>query len=92
MRRLKVTLGSLLLSAALIPSLAGAGCAVRGEARVRYYDSDHRDWHNWDEHEERQYRRYLNERHMEYRDFNQMDNQGKAQYWKWRHSQAGSGS
>jgi len=86
------SLGSLLLGAALATSAASVACAVRGEARIRYYDRDHEDWHYWDNHEEDRYRAYLNNRHQEYRDFRSLNDDEKKQYWNWRHKQTDSGT
>ena len=85
MRRIGISFPSLLLSAALLGSLAGAGCAVRGEGYVRYHDGDHDDRHRWDGHEEDHYRQYLRDRHMEYRQFNNLSDREKQEYWNWRH-------
>ena len=44
--------GPLLLAAAMLLPVANTGCT----ARVRVYD--HSDYHNWDDREDRAYRRY----------------------------------
>jgi hypothetical protein len=74
------TIGSLLL----IASLAGpaAGCA----ARVRIYDEPRRDYHRWDDREDRAYRRYLAEVRREYREFRSLDRHEQEEYWEWRHA------
>ena len=46
-------LGPLLLAAAMLLPVANTGCT----ARVRVYD--HSDYHNWDDREDRAYRRFL---------------------------------
>lgn len=84
MRNLNRLLGSLLLAAAVaVPAM------VVGEAKaqeVRVYDRDHHDYHNWDEHENGAYRRYLNENHREYREYNHQSHRDQRNYWNWRHS------
>jgi hypothetical protein len=55
------------------------------EAR-RVYDESRRDWHEWDDNEDRAYRQFLTERHRDYRDFFQVDVRGQRDYWTWRHS------
>lgn len=40
--------------------------------RNRFYDRDHRDYHNWNNNEDHSYRLYLGERHREYRPFAEM--------------------
>jgi len=74
--------GPCILATAILAPLAFTGCA----ARVRVYDEDHRDYHRWDDREDRAYRRYLGERHEEYREFSQRSNEEQRDYWNWRHS------
>jgi len=70
--------GALLLSTALAGS---AGCF----AAVRIYDAPRNDYHRWDSGEERAYRAYLTERHLEYREFKRLGPGEQEQYWGWRH-------
>jgi len=76
--------GGLLLSAALIAPLA-----VRADDRdhrvTRYYDRDARDYHQWDDHEDRAYRVYLQGQHREYRDFSRERREHQRLYFRWRH-------
>ena len=53
--------------------------------QVRVYDSRHRDYHNWDDHEDRAYRSYMVERHRPYRSYNEQRARDQRNYWKWRH-------
>jgi hypothetical protein len=69
---------ALLLTAVLAGS---AGCA----ARVRVYDAPHRDYHRWNDGEERAYRAYLAERHREYRAYRDLNRAEQDEYWQWRH-------
>jgi len=55
----------------LLP-VANTGCT----ARVRVYD--HSDYHNWDDREDRAYRRYLDEKHEPYRDYKKQDSDKPA--------------
>src|SRR5258708_6628627 len=63
MRRIDRYIGSLFLAAAIAaPALVVAEAkAQEHSAQVRVYDRDHRDYHNWDDREDRAYRRYLAE-------------------------------
>jgi hypothetical protein len=70
----------MLVAAALLASLGNIGCA----ARMRVYDRDRNNWHYWNRNEERDYRRYLVERHEQYRDFRKLDPDEQRAYWKWR--------
>ncbi len=51
----------------------------------RYYDRDHRDYHTWDDHEDRAYRIYLGEHHQDYREFAQINAARQREYFRWRH-------
>lgn len=84
-------LAALLLNAALVGGAITTGCAVRGEARLRYYDRDHEDWHSWDDREDHEYRRFLNDHHRDYRDFRELNDKEKSDYWKWRHDNSRGG-
>jgi hypothetical protein len=90
MNRITRYLGPLLLSATLLASAVTTGCAVRGETRLRIYDGDHRDWHDWDDREEHEYRIYLGEQHRDYRDFHRLNGREKSEYWSWRHNHSDS--
>ena len=81
MHRTQRCLGPALLAAAFVVPMIGAGCA----ARVRYYDVEYRDYHRWDDREDRAYRRYWDERREQYRDWSRLNEREQGDYWKWRH-------
>ena len=74
----------LLLMGALVPIPPQAAQAQSVDIRV--YDSHHRDYHNWDDREDRAYRRYLAERRWEYREYRRQSARRQRAYWQWRHS------
>lgn len=49
-------------------------------ARDRYYDEEHRDYHAWDDNEDVQFRLYLGGRNEPYREFRQMDADHQREY------------
>lgn len=52
----------------------------------RYYDADRHDYHEWNEHENRAYRRWMEERReREFRDYVRMKREQQREYWRWRH-------
>jgi len=51
----------------------------------RYYDRDGRDYHTWDDHEDRAYRLYLGEQHRDYREFHRVKPVQQQEYFRWRH-------
>jgi hypothetical protein len=72
---------SILLAATCVGAALGSGCV----ARVGLYDPDHRDYHRWDDREDRAYRQFLAERHEEYRGFQSRSADDQREYWRWRH-------
>jgi len=43
------------------------------EHQRRYYDQQNRDYHNWNNQEDRMYREWLSERHYNYVDYDRLD-------------------
>lgn len=92
MQRAHRYLSLLFLAAVLLsPAAAMANPGNQDGSRydndhVRYYDRDHRDYHSWDDREDRAYRRYLVAQHRSYRKFNRASNRVHRHYWNWRHS------
>ena len=75
-----------LAATASITSAANPQDGDRRDDRVRYYDRSHRDYHNWDDNEDRSYRIYLGERHREYHPFVEVTHRQQQSYWNWRHA------
>ncbi len=76
---------ALLAAAIAAPAVVLAAPAPQ-EVQVRIYDSHHRDYHNWDDREDRAYRRYYTEQHREYRAYDRENARRQRAYWKWRHN------
>lgn len=102
MQRMYRYLCSFLLGAALVVPVSTQGSAFPSERRddrdkdrdkekgkhkhKRYYDRDRKDYHDWDDREDRAYRHWLvDERHDKYRDFRRLSRAQQGEYWKWRH-------
>ena len=79
---------SLFLAAAIAaPALLVAeATASEATVQVRVYDRDHRDYHYWNDHEERVYRHYLVVQHRSYREYHRQHYSVQRHYWNWRHS------
>src|SRR4051794_23696679 len=45
-----------------------------------YYDSKHRDWHQWNDHESQSYQKYSEEHHKK-GDFSNANERDQEQYW-----------
>jgi hypothetical protein len=56
------------------------------ERERRVYDPYHKDYHNWDNREDQVYRRWLDERHESYVDYERLKRKQQRDYWNWRHS------
>jgi len=85
MRNVHRYVSSLLLAAAVVAPTLVVSTAQAQDVNVRVYDRDHHDYHNWDDHENLAYRRYLEENHREYRDYNRQNRRDQRAYWNWRH-------
>ena len=77
-----LVLSGLVLSAALIAPVA---VSADDHHDKRYYDRDHKDYHHWNNQEDRAYRSYLVEQHREYRDFARANRNEQSHYFRWRH-------
>ncbi len=56
-----------------------------GEHGKRFYDREHREYHQWGVGEDTAYRHWLGERHREYADFDSLSSEQQQAYWNWRH-------
>ena len=52
----------------------------------RYYDKHHKDYHQWDDHENNAWHRYLAENHHKEYEFSKAKRAEQERYWAWRHS------
>jgi hypothetical protein len=79
--------GTFFIAASLLaPTIALASGQVAVEVGPhRYYDRDHRDWHNWDDHETFAYRAWNTGRNHPYVEWNRLNNRDQRAYWRWRH-------
>ena len=74
------------LTASAAPKAAAAQEVVVRVDHPRYYDRNHRDYHEWNDREDRSYRVYLGEHHRDYREFHNNSRREQSNYWNWRHS------
>jgi hypothetical protein len=81
-------LSALCLTAALAAgsSISAAALPQDAHVQIRVYDDSHKDYHDWDEREDRAYRHYLEEKHEQYRAYEKMKYKEQHDYWEWRHS------
>jgi hypothetical protein len=81
----------LFATAALVAPLAVTTTAAQEVVvstgdHTRYYDRDHKDYHEWNDREERSYRVYLTDRHHKYYEFHHANHHEQRDYWNWRHN------
>ena len=71
----------------LIPAqlLSQYGYTPNREHDRRYYDRDHRDYHEWNERETRAWRRYWVERRRREIAWERANERQRRAYWRWRH-------
>jgi hypothetical protein len=88
MHRTHGYIASLLLTAALAAPVAIMAVPGPQEAsvRVRVYDRNHKDYHNWDDNENRAWEHFLTENHRNSHEYSRSNKKEQSQYWNWRHS------
>ena len=81
-------LASLFLAGALaVPVAIVAASAPQDPiVQVRVYDKDHKDYHNWDDKENKAWGNYQTENHQRSYEFSKANEKQQSQYWNWRHS------
>ena len=79
---------SLILTAALMaPAAILAASKPQSETvTVRVYDKDHKDYHNWDDNENRAWGVFLTTNHRKQHEFSKANKKEQSEYWNWRHS------
>jgi hypothetical protein len=88
MHRAHPYIASLFLTAALAAPVSIMAVPVPQEAsvQVRIYDKDHKDYHNWDDRENRAWGQYLTENHKKPHEFKKAKKREQSQYWNYRHA------
>jgi hypothetical protein len=72
--------------ALLAAGIAAAPLALADDHDThRYYDRNHKDYHRWDDNEQRSYGIFLNENHIAVHVFRKARPDEQQRYWNWRH-------
>jgi hypothetical protein len=79
-------IASIAFAAALASPLAILAIPQDASVQVRIYDKDHKDYHNWDDKENRAWQRFLEEKHRKDHEFSKAEKKEQQEYWNWRHS------
>lgn len=86
MKNMRIYLGSLLAVAALaMPMASYAKATPQDDHEQRYYDRDHKDYHKWDDREDRAWDKFLEEKHRVKHAFREAKRKEQNEYWSWRH-------
>ena len=91
MHRAKYLIGSFLLVAALaapvsIRAIPATQEDHKQDEHKKVYDKQHKDYHNWDDNENRAWGNFLTENHRDSHDFAKANKKEQSEYWNWRHS------
>ena len=79
---------SLFLTAALVAPvaiMAARGPQAAGVS-IQVYDKNHKDYHNWDDHENKAWGLFLTDNHKKSHEYSRSSKKEQGQYWNWRHS------
>ena len=80
-------IATLFLTTALAAPMAiAAAPAPQARVQVRVYDRNHKDYHNWDDHENQAWGAYLSENHKKSHEFTKANRKEQSEYWNYRHS------
>jgi hypothetical protein len=88
MHRAPRLIASLCLTAALlapVAAMAAPAAQDQDHDRNRVYDRDHKDYHQWDDHEKDAWGRFLTEKHRKDHEFTKASRKEQSEYWNWRH-------
>jgi hypothetical protein len=77
---------SLILAAVIAAPVAMFAAPGPQSVQVRVYDRDHKDYHNWDDHENHAWGLYLSDNHKKTREYSRSSRKDQSNYWAWRHS------
>jgi hypothetical protein len=62
-------------------------CAASPQVAHRYYDTDHNDYHRWNNNETVYHNQWVIESRVEpHRQYKELSREDQKQYWEWRHN------
>jgi len=85
MHRTKRIAVSLFLAASIVAPASIMAAPGPQAVSVRVYDSGHKDYHNWDDHENSLWGQFLIEKHRSHHEYVKASKHEQAEYWNWRH-------
>lgn len=75
----------ILISLSLSLALTVPVCVYAQDHDQRYYDKHHKDYHTWNDNEDKAYHIYWEQQHRTYVDWNHASARQRQAYWDWRH-------
>ncbi len=67
------------------PVMIAAQDHDRDDRTHRYYDEEHRDYHDWNSGEQRYWREYWTSERQPYVEWDRASDEQHRAYWRWRH-------
>jgi hypothetical protein len=86
MRSASTFVALLFLTAGLMAPVSIMAATPQVGVQVRVYDSTHKDYHNWDDNENRAWGQYLSDNHKKAHEYKKAPKKEQSQYWNWRHT------
>jgi hypothetical protein len=77
--------GALLLGVGLMLPMAAQDRDDHHDKGNRYYDTDRKDYHEWNAGEEKAWHRYWEDQHHAAVDWQRANEEQRRAYWRWRH-------
>lgn len=77
--------GVVLLGVALSMPIAVQAQDHQDSQTKRYYDSKHKDYHEWNANEDQMYHQWLKDNHKKDHDWSKASKREQNDYWNWRH-------
>jgi hypothetical protein len=77
--------GFILLASLLSAPVSLFAAAPGQDHEQRVYDAEHKDYHEWNDHENEAWHKFLAENHRKDHEFAKANKKEQAEYWNWRH-------
>ena len=85
MQKIHKYVASFFLSASLVAPAVIFAKPTQQES-PRYYDSERKEYHQWNDKEQVAWQKFLAEKHRKDHEFARADKKEQQEYWAWRHS------
>jgi len=79
-------IAAIILTAALAAPVTMLAAPAPQDGQAQVYDTGHRQYHNWDNNENRAWGVYLSETHRIPLEYSRASRSEQEQYWNWRYA------